>query len=252
MPLRLSLAFILTGCTMLSTNAADAPIRYTLRFPRPQTHYVEVEAIFPTAGRPEVEVLMAVWTPGSYLVREYARNVEGLAARSWGGQPLEVEKVRKNRWRIATSGESEVALTYRVYGREMSVQANWIDRSFALLNGAATFLTLAGNGPRAHEVTLVPPADWPRTITSLPGSLDGQPHRYVAPDFDTLVDSPIYAGNPAVYTFEVDGKVHLLVNEGEGGSGTVHARRGTSRRSSGRKRRSGGCFPTSVMSSSTS
>ena len=57
------------------------PIRYTLRFPAPQTHYVEVEATYPTSRRPVVELMMAVWTPGSYLVREYSRHVEDVSSR---------------------------------------------------------------------------------------------------------------------------------------------------------------------------
>ena len=70
-----------------TASAAD-PIRYTLRFPTPQTHYVEVEAVYPTAGKPQLDLMMAVWTPGSYLVREYERHVEavppkGRAAGSW-------------------------------------------------------------------------------------------------------------------------------------------------------------------------
>ena len=56
--------------------AAPDPIRYTLSFPAPQTHYVEVEATVPTGGRPQIELEMAVWTPGSYLVREFSRHVE--------------------------------------------------------------------------------------------------------------------------------------------------------------------------------
>jgi predicted metalloprotease with PDZ domain len=202
-----------------STLAADSaePIRYALRFPAPQTHYVEVEASFPTAGAADLELMMAVWTPGSYLVREYARHVENVAARTPEGKTLDVAKVRKNRWKITTAGAPRVTVTYRVYGREMGVQTNWIDASFALLNGAATFLTLADRTPRPHEVALTLPPGWLRSFTGLPGAPGGQPHCYVAPDYDTLVDCPIYLGNPAVYEFAVDGKPHYLVNEGEGG-----------------------------------
>ena len=99
----------------------------------------------------------------------------------------------------------------------MSVQGNWVDGSFALLNGAATFLTLAGSEPRPHEVSLVLPPDWRTSMTGLAEAPGRKPHHYMAPDFDTLVDSPIYAGNPAIYEFQVDGVPHYLVNEGEGG-----------------------------------
>lgn len=195
-------------------------IQYTLRFPAPQTHYVEVEAFVPTAGKPDITLMMPVWTPGSYLVREYARHVEHLAAyRSRDqGPPLAVEKVRKNRWKIQTDGAGSVVVHYRVYAREMGVQSNWIDSGFAILNGAATFLTLADDpGPRPHEVCLRLPDHWKASFTGLPDAPGTTSHHYRAPDFDTLVDSPIYAGSPAVYTFEVDGKPHYLVNEGECG-----------------------------------
>ncbi len=209
-------AIFLLFATPAASLAAE-PVRYSLRFPAPQTHYVEVEADVPTDGLPQVELMMPVWSPGSYLVREYARHVEALAARTPDGRALSVEKSRKNRWRVHTDGAARVVVTYRVYGREMGVQTNWVDRSFALINGAATFLTPVEGGPRSHEVTLTLPAGWPRSFCGLPAAPDGLPHRYVAPDYDTLVDSPIYAGDPAVYEFEVDGKPHHLVVEGEGG-----------------------------------
>ncbi|MEW4570195.1 PDZ domain-containing protein [Tautonia sp. JC769] len=202
-----------------STTADDSPtpVRYALRFPEAGTHYVEVEAEVPTDGRPALELFMATWTPGSYLIREFSRHVEAVSARDPEGTPLPVRKVRKNRWRVESSGHDRVIVSYRVYGREMGVQTNWIDASFALINGAPTFLTPADSPPRPHEVSLELHPDWSRSITGLPDAPGGTPHRYVAENYDILVDSPIYAGNPDVYEFEVDGIPHLLVNEGEAG-----------------------------------
>ena len=196
-------------------QAAD-PIRYTVSFPAPHTHYMDVSAIVPTGGRADVELMMAVWTPGSYLVREYERNIERVTATGAGGRALAVDKSDKNRWRVATGGAPAVTVSYRVYGREMSVRTNWVEASFALINGAPTFLTLADLTPRPHEVILNPAAGWRRSMTGLP-PFGGGEHRYRAADFDTLVDSPILLGNPAVYEFTVDGKPHYLVNEGEAG-----------------------------------
>jgi predicted metalloprotease with PDZ domain len=194
------------------------PIAYTLRFPSPHTHYVSVEASIPTGGRPQVELMMAVWTPGSYLVREFARHVETVTARTLSGEPLAVEKSRKNRWRVSTDGGDRIVVSYRVYGREMSVRTNWIEADFAMINGAPTFLTLADDDTaRPHDVTLELPAGWSRSLTGLAPLTDRGAHAYRAADFDTLVDSPIVAGTPAVYEFAVDGTPHLLVNLGESG-----------------------------------
>jgi predicted metalloprotease with PDZ domain len=197
-------------------NDVGEPLRYTLTFPAPATHYVEVEASIPTGGAPQVELFQPVWTPGSYKVRDYSRHVEELRAESPGGNPLPVTKVRKNRWRIATWGAPRVHLLYRVYGRELTVRTNFVDRDFALINGAPTFLSLAEPSPgRVHEVAVVLPTGWRDVLTALEPSGNGGPHLFVAPDHDTLIDSPIYAGSAAVYEFEVDGVPHRLANEGE-------------------------------------
>ena len=190
-------------------------IRYSVSFPAPETHYMDVTATVPTGGLRNVELMMAVWTPGSYLVREYQRNLERVTA-SGAGRPLAVEKSAKNRWRITTGGASTVNVSYRVFAHEMSVRTNWVDADFALINGAPTFMTLTDGVNRPHEVILNLPPGWQTSNTGL-RAMSGGAHRYVADDFDTLVDSPILAGNATVYEFTVDGKPHFLVNQGEGG-----------------------------------
>jgi predicted metalloprotease with PDZ domain len=199
-----------------ATPAAPAPIVYTIHFLKPATHYVQVTAEIPTGGQPQVELRMAVWTPGSYLVREYSRHVERVEAALPDGTATTVVKTAKNRWRIESRGAATVRVTYHVYAREMGVRTNYVDPDFALLNGAATFLTLLDPAPRPHEVHLELPSGWTTSKTSLPG-ITGLPNGYRAPDFDTLVDSPIVVGTPAVYPFTVGGVGHELVNVGEGG-----------------------------------
>ena len=190
------------------------PIRYTLRFPAPQTHYMEIEAVFPTGGRPQIDLFMAVWTPGSYLIREYQRHVENVSARGAAGKALTVEKTEKNRWRVDTGGAPAVTVSYRVYGREMTVRNNWIESSFAMLNGAPTFISLVGGLSRPHEVRIELPPQWKGSATALM-PVRGQAHTYRAEDFDTLVDSPIILGNPSQHEFTVAGKRHVVVFEGD-------------------------------------
>ena len=207
--------FLMTQAAAAHAQTAPEPIRYALSFPAPQTHYVEVTATVPTGRRADVDLMMAVWTPGSYLVREYERNVEAVTALGADGRVLDVDKSKKNHWRVTTDGSPTVKLKYRVYCREMSVRTNWVEADFAMLNGAPTFITLADLSPRPYEITINPASGWKRSITALPSA--GGEHHYRAADYDTLVDSPIVIGNPAVYDFEVGGKKHSLVNVGEGG-----------------------------------
>ena len=209
-----TLLVVLASPAVAGTQAIE-PITYTLRFPEPHSHYLEVEAVIPTAGRTEVELMMAVWTPGSYLIREFARNLEDITAHTPSGSPLALNSTRKNRWRVATGGADSIVLTYRAYSREMSVRANWVDSDFALVNGASTFVTIAELIPRPHDVTVELASGWNRSVTALPPAPGGRTNSYRAADFDTLLDSPIVAGKPAVYEFTVAGTTHYLVNVGD-------------------------------------
>lgn len=202
-------------------------IAYTVRFPEAATHRVEVEARVPAArsagGSRPLELMLPVWTPGSYLVREFARQVETISAATPGGEPLAIAKSRKNRWTVASGGAAEVVIRYRLYAREMSVRTNFVDAGFALLNGAATFLTrVEEGGPAAvpHRVALELPAAWPAAFCSLPraGGDPGANPAFLAADYDALIDAPIYAGDPDVRRFVVDGTEIELISEGGRGA----------------------------------
>ncbi len=196
-------------------TAHPPPVRYSVRFPHPKNHYLAVEAILPVADKVEIEVFLPVWTPGSYLVREYARNIEAISVADPAGNWLRFVKTRKNRWRVETSGAQEIRFSYLVYCREMSVRTNWVEETFALVNGAPTFVGIVGELNREYWVRFVLPDSWAATVTGLePGS---EPHSFIASSYDELVDAPVLCGNPAVYPFQVEGVPHLLVNEGEAG-----------------------------------
>ena len=73
-------------------------IFYLISTPNPYTHYFEVKLILEGTSDNTTNLQMAVWTPGSYMVREYAKNVEQIKALSADGSELTVEKINKNNW----------------------------------------------------------------------------------------------------------------------------------------------------------
>jgi len=185
---------------------------YELSFPSPHTHYVEVRAEMSSANGEQTDLAMAIWTPGSYLVREYAKHVEGLSATDDEGTPLPIEKTRKNRWMVTNGACRSFTLTYRVYCRQMSVQGNWVSSEFAMLNGAPTFIVPLHAKSDPLDIDVRPHESWQRVITALPSVGET---RFRADDWDHIVDSPIYAGNAPVHEFDAGGAHHLLVNQGE-------------------------------------
>ncbi len=193
-------------------------VQFTLRFGAASSHYADVEAIYPTAGRSAVEVLMPVWTPGSYLVREYARNVEDVRASAPDGRHRPVTKVAKNRWRITVKDDDSVVLSYRVYGRERTVRTNFIDADHAVIVPAATFMGDVDALDRPYRLVVQPRAEWPDVAVALPRrrGWPGAGRVYVAEDFDALVDAPLVMGRLDRRPFTIRGVKHELVTLGGG------------------------------------
>src|SRR5262249_32068367 len=194
---------------------AVEPITYAVRFPAPDKHIAEMEASYPTDGRASIELMMPVWTPGFYRVENYAGQLRELSARTADGQALPAEQPRKNRWTVPTGGAKRVVVSYKLKGESGSVTTNWVGNDLAVLNGAATFLTLVETGKRPHDIRLELAANWKQSMTGLDAAPDGRAHHYRAADFDTVVDSPIVAGNLEVHEFDVGGSKHVVVNAGD-------------------------------------
>jgi predicted metalloprotease with PDZ domain len=212
--------FILGGLAETFARAAGTatlePIVYTLKFPAPDSHLAEVSASVPTEKQDAIELMMPIWTPGYYRVENYADQVRDLSAWTTDGAALEVVRAKTNRWRINTGGNATIHLTYRLACEQRSVTRNWVGTNLAVLNGGATFVTLAGPvRRRPHEVRLELPAGWDRAMTGLDPAPDGMPNHFRAADYDTVVDSPIIAGRLSVHEFNVDGSEHYLVDAGD-------------------------------------
>ena len=203
-------------------------LEYTLSFPQPSAHRVDVTLRLPGGG--DLELWMPVWTPGSYLVREYSRHVQDLIAQNEAGAVLEIIKTRKNCWAIKAANAKNVTVTYIVYGRELSVRTNWIEDDVALLNGAPTFITVRGYENGVHRVVLELPQGWKSAWSSMAKDVSGNRVTFTAQNHDELVDSPILAGSPDVHDIPVDGIPISLVNAGDtslwnAGEAAAHVRK---------------------------
>jgi predicted metalloprotease with PDZ domain len=201
--------------SLAAATQALEPIVYTVKFPEPAKNYALVEAVVPTQKQTSIEMMMPIWTPGYYRVENYAGKVQSLAARTPDGRPLQVEQHKKNRWLIRGGGAKAVIVSYKLICTGRSVTGNWVGADMVVLNGGPSFVTLLEKARRPHEILLELPQMWKRSMTGLDAAPDGKPHRYRAVDFDTLVDSPIVAGNLAVSEFEVDGSQHYVVAAGD-------------------------------------
>lgn len=147
----------------ISTQAdaeAQPTLSFDVSFSEPQAHYADVQMTITGIEREYIDLKMPVWTPGSYLVREYARHVERAMALDQDGRAVEVKKINKNTWRVFSENRSQIRFSYRLYGFEVSVRTNYIDDSHAFLSPAATFLYVDGMLDHPSTVTIHPHANW--------------------------------------------------------------------------------------------
>lgn len=187
--------------------------------PEPQTHYFEVEmqlkgvsAATNAKKNGYVDIKMPVWTPGSYLIREYAKNVEGFTATA-GGKTIRSEKIRKNAWRVYTS-EDNLTVRYRVYANELTVRTSFVDVEHGYVTPASMFMyhDALKNGP--HRLVVQPYKAW-KTVTTALEPVAGAANTYEAPDFDLLIDSPIEIGNQRTFTFTATNVPHTVAMFGD-------------------------------------
>ncbi|MBC8152834.1 MAG: M61 family metallopeptidase [Bacteroidetes bacterium] len=188
--------------------------------PEPHTHYFEVDmqltnlSALPNYKKTGyIDVKMPVWTPGSYLIREYAKNVEGFTAKSGSTKNLVVDKIRKNTWRVFTTDEA-VTVHYKVYANELSVRNSFIDSDHGYLNGASMFMYLDALKNQPLQLIVQPYPAWKSVATGLRRTSPSA-FTYEAPDYDRLVDSPIEIGNHATINFTASGIPHTIAMFGE-------------------------------------
>ncbi|MDP4528732.1 M61 family peptidase [Alkalimonas delamerensis] len=196
-----------------------ALIQYQLRSVDIAAHLIEVELqVRPRQDAP-LQLQLPAWIPGSYMIRDFARNIVWLSACDAQGA-LSPVKIDKQNWQIAHRGEP-VTVRYQIYAFDRSVRAAYLDDEIAILNPACLCLSVAGFESEPHQLEVLKPTeawakDW-RLATALP-AMAGTPELgfgcYLAADYQQLIDSPLLAGHFEVSRFDIDGVPHYLVVSG--------------------------------------
>nr|WP_175803178.1 PDZ domain-containing protein [Burkholderia anthina] len=196
------------------------PIRYSIVPKDLAAHLFEVSV---TVADPDPEgqrFSLPVWIPGSYLVREFARNIVTLSAFNDAGRKVRIAKTDKNTWQAAPVNGA-LTLRYDVYAWDLSVRSAYLDESGGFFNATAVFLSVAGREDAPCEVDIAKPAGtafraW-RVGTSLPEARGTRRYgfgAYRASNYDELTDHPVTIGEFALATFDAHGVPHDIVIAG--------------------------------------
>ncbi|MHA4894357.1 M61 family metallopeptidase [Pedobacter sp. PWIIR3] len=207
-----ALGLVLVILSIGMAGKSQVKVGFEVSFVEPQAHYAEVEMNISGLVKDYVDVKMPVWAPGSYLVREFAKSVEGFSATA-NGKDLKFEKVRKNAWRIHSAKANLIKIKYRVYAFELSVRTSFVDDTHAFLSSTSIFMYPDGQLKSPSTVEIIPFTGWSKVSTGLE-PVAGEKFTYRASDFDVLFDSPIEVGNQDVFEFTASGVKHEVAMYG--------------------------------------
>ncbi|HTI17581.1 MAG TPA: PDZ domain-containing protein [Trinickia sp.] len=194
------------------------PTRYAIVPKHPAAHLFEVTLTLTDPDPAGQRFALPTWIPGSYMVREFARNIVTLQAFNEAGRKVRIAKVDKQTWQAAPVKSGTLTLRYEVYAWDMSVRAAHLDDTVGFFNGSSVFLAAEGREDAPCIVEIKKPAgpayaNW-RVATSLPEARGTKRYgfgEYRAQDYDELVDHPVTLGEFELATFKAHGVPHDIV-----------------------------------------
>lgn len=201
---------------MATTAQPPAPVHYRVEIADLHAHLFGITL---TIARPAStqELVLPVWIPGSYLVREFSKNLQGLQARQ-GKRRLVVRQLDKHRWQVDAKADQPLTVQYQVYAFDNSVRTAWLDRQRGFFNGTSLCLQVAGQHDQPHTLELVATdsiAHWAVETGATAQKVDKNGFgTYLAPDYDTLVDCPFELGTFWSGSFTAGGIPHRFVVAG--------------------------------------
>jgi len=198
------------------TGETDLPA-YRISFPNLHSRLIDVEMRF-HASEQQVVLNLPAWIPGSYMIRDFARNIVSMQVTSGGNAP-HVTKLDKQSWRLdGCSGE--VSVHYQVYANDLSVRSAHVDSTHAYFNGTSLFLRLEGGEHEPHLVTIEPSGQLPagaKVATTMPPVRTGERGfgDYNAHNYESLIDYPVEIAQLDECTFNVREIEHRVAIYGQ-------------------------------------
>lgn len=191
-------------------------IDYTIEVQSVQRREFVIQQQIKSTDTSDIIVYLPSWIPGSYMIRDFAKNITSLRAKDDNGQPLTIKQIDKQRWSIENNNR-DVTVDYTVYGNDLSVRSAYIDEDFCFFNGTSVFLAVQGQEDNPIFVTLKGHSEKPEwTLASSMRVVDKNNHRYAADNYQDLIEHPVLMGDLVSQTFETDGIAFEMVFSGLG------------------------------------
>ena len=199
-----------------TSRTPSTPLHYRVEIGELHAHLFHVTL---TIAQPAAlqRVSLPVWIPGSYLVREFAKNLQDLEAAQ-NGAPLAALQLDKSSWQIACAPGQPLTLRYEIYAHDNSVRTAWLDANRGFFNGTSLFLKVDAQETAPHTLELPAPTavkGWSAATGLTAQKINAQGFgAYLAADYDELVDCPVEMGVFWSGSFKARGVPHRFVVAG--------------------------------------
>ena len=204
----------------LAFHSMATEITYELRMPRPQNHYFQVAMKVTGLKQKKALFKLPVWAPGSYMVREFSKNINLVKASTEAGTELRVIKTAKNAWEVEVNGAEAFTVTYEVYAFETGVRTSFLDENHGFVSGPSLFMYLDGKKDLGGTLRVHLPSNFKKISTGLSKSeaIGTNPslRTFTYESYDQLVDCPLEIGNQVEFEFSAAGVLHQVCMYGVG------------------------------------
>ena len=192
-------------------------IQYQISPLNPNSHLFEVLLSFKSTPGQSYTLSLPAWLPGSYMIRDFAKNITEIYAFDSNEQAISLSKADKQTWLLQASDE-QVQVRYQVFAFDLSVRTAYLDSQRGFFNGSSTFLQVQELSEQACELIIVPStlaehSQW-RVATGLTRAKATEKYQfgqYIAENYQHLIDCPVAIGDFDSTEFTVEGVVHHLI-----------------------------------------
>jgi len=190
-------------------------IHYTVSFEQADAHLFDVRLNLNFALHKGQQFYLPNWIPGSYMIRDFAKNIVTLNGNS-KGTPVSLEKLDKSSWQLLQDVEC-LEINYQIYAWDLSVRSAHLDNQHGFFNGTSLFLAIRGYEAEKHTVILnaserAQANRWTVATAMTPKDTDGAGFgKYISDNYDELIDHPFEIGDLTKVEFEVSGIPHKMV-----------------------------------------
>jgi predicted metalloprotease with PDZ domain len=197
--------------TAAPAQNASNPIRYELKFEKPNTHLLDVTMHIDGLSGATTEVAIPDWAPGSYYIENYSANVQGFHARAQGGgAELKWQKTDSQTWRIELAGATAVTVTYQIFANTLQNNIAQYNDRHVFIGGPSVWMYLVGGKERPTELSIDVPSGW-KIATGMEHTSD---HTFRAADYNWFADAPLEIGDYQEKDFVLSGTTyHVIVHD---------------------------------------